>query len=50
MKNYTLKVDTTIETELPKKNYNSHINPRVSIMTTDKIFINIVNGGMGGSL
>ena len=48
MKRYNLKNDTMNESELLRV-FNYHIYPRDSKIYSDKGFVNIDNGSMGGS-
>ena len=48
MKKYNLKNDTMNESELQRV-YNYSINPRDSKIDSDKRFVNIDNGRMGGT-
>ena len=48
MKKYNLKNDTMNESQLQKV-YNYHIYPRDSKIYSDKGFVNIDDGRMGGS-
>ena len=49
MRKYNLKNDTIKESDLQKV-YNYDINPTEFIITTDKGFVNIEDGRMGGIL